>query len=74
MDFIYLRTNAWVRITTEIQYIKPIHVTVLCRNQEKNKQTKPDVDVHKNAEPINPFGVCPHSRDISNILAKTQVQ
>lgn len=23
--------------TTEIQYIKPINATMLCRNQEKNK-------------------------------------
>lgn len=53
MDFIYPRTRARVGITTEIQYIKPIHVSVLCRNREKRNKTKPDVDVHKNAEQQN---------------------
>lgn len=51
--------------------------TCYCSVQEprKNKQTKPDVDVHKNAEQQNQsitFGVCLHSRDISSILAQTQ--
>lgn len=52
MDLTYLCTSTFVGITTEIQYVYKANKCYYAV-QKVIKQTKPGVDVHKNAEQQN---------------------